>query len=130
MSYKNTTQNWKIPLYKVHVSQTDVKSVFGVLKRGTDWTLGKEVIDLEENLAQYVGSKYCLTFNSGTSAGHALMIAMNLKKSEVLVPSFSFIATANWPLMVNAVPKFIDIEEKTLGMDPKKLKKKFLKKQN
>ena len=42
------------------------------------------------------------------------MIAMNLEKSQVLVPSFSFIATANWPLMVGAHPKFVDIEEETL----------------
>jgi len=128
LNYKNSTQNWKIPLYKVHVSHSDLKSVRDVLKRGTDWALGKEITDLEKKLSQYVDCKYCLAFNSGTSAGHALMIAMNLKKSEVLVPSFSFIATANWPLMVDAIPKFVDIEEKTLGLDPNKIAQKISKK--
>ena len=128
MNHKTSTDNWKIPLYKVHVSSSDITSVRNVLKRGMDWALGKEIIDLEKKLSEYVKCKYCLTFNSGTSAGHALMIAMNLKKSEVIVPSFSFIATANWPLMVDAIPKFADIEEDTLGLDPNKIQEKINKK--
>ncbi len=128
MNHKASTDNWKIPLYKVHVSSSDIKSVRNVIKRGTDWALGKEIIDLEKKLSEYVDCKYCLAFNSGTSAGHALMIAMNLKKYEVIVPSFSFIATANWPLMVGAIPKFADIEEETLGLDPNKIQQKINKK--
>tara|TARA_B100000029_G_scaffold118315_1_gene111464 strand:+ start:1289 stop:2431 length:1143 start_codon:yes stop_codon:yes gene_type:complete len=128
LNHKASTDNWKIPLYKVHVSSSDIKSVRNVIKRGTDWALGKEIIDLEKKLSEYVDCKYCLAFNSGTSAGHALMIAMNLKKYEVIVPSFSFIATANWPLMVGAIPKFADIEEETLGLDPNKIQQKINKK--
>ena len=98
----------------MHVNKTDLKYVNSVIKRGMNWALGPEIISLEKKLAHYVGSKHCVSFNSGTSAGHAVMIAMNLQKSQVLVPSFSFIATANWPLMVNASPKFIDIEHEVL----------------
>ena len=123
---KNT--KWKIPLYKVHVNQTDSQYVSSVIKRGMNWALGPEIISLEKKLAQYVGTKHCVSFNSGTSAGHAVMIAMNLEKSQIVVPSFSFIATANWPLMVNAHPKFVDIEEETLGMDPNKIKQKLSQK--
>ena len=119
---------WKIPLYKVHVNKTDLDYVSSVIKRGMNWALGPEIISLEKKLARYVGSKHCVCFNSGTSAGHAVMIAMNLEKSQVLVPSFSFIATANWPLMVGAHPKFVDIEEETLGMDPNKIEQKISQK--
>ena len=68
-----------------------------------------------------------MTFNSGTSAGHAALLALNINSGDVLVPSFTFIATANWPLMVNAKPKFVDIDEKRFGMDPQSLDKKISK---
>lgn len=113
---------WKIPLYKVHVDEEDVRSVSRVIKRGMDWAIGPEIEQFEESLANYVGTDYCLTFNSGTSAGHAALLALGIKRNdEIIVPSFTFIATANWVLMVNAKPKFVDIEEETLGLDPDKI---------
>jgi perosamine synthetase len=114
---------WKIPLYKVHVDDEDVQAVSKVIKRGMDWAIGPEIEQFEKLLANYVGSDYCLTFNSGTSAGHAALLALNIKTNdEIIIPSFTFIATANWTLMVNAKPKFVDIEEDTLGLDPQKVK--------
>ncbi len=114
---------WKIPLYKVYVDDEDVRAVSKVIKRGMDWAIGPEIEQFEKLLANYVGSDYCLTFNSGTSAGHAALLALNIKTNdEIIIPSFTFIATANWTLMVNAKPKFVDIEEETLGLDPQKLK--------
>lgn len=97
----------------------DIQAVTKVIKRGTDWAIGPEVEEFEKLLADYVGTDYCLTFNSGTSALHAALIATNTKKgNEVIVPSFTFIATPNSALMVNATPKFVDIEQDTLGIDP------------
>ena len=114
---------WKIPLYKVYVDDEDVQAVSKVIKRGMDWAIGPEIEQFEKLLANYVGSDYCLTFNSGTSAGHASLLALNIKTNdEIIIPSFTFIATANWTLMVNAKPKFVDIEEETLGLDPQKVK--------
>jgi perosamine synthetase len=110
---------WKIPLYKVDWDKEDVKTVTGVIKRGMDWAIGPEIEEFEQSLAHYHNSKYCVVFNSGTSAGHAALLSLNLKpSSEIIVPSFTFIATANWPLMVDQKPIFSEIEEKTLGMDP------------
>ncbi len=115
--------NWKIPLYKVYADNDDVKSVSSVINRGMDWAIGPEIEQFEKLLASYVGSKYCLTFNSGTSAGHATLIAFGIKPNdEIIIPSFTFIATANWVQMVKAKPKFVDIEEDTLGLDPDKVK--------
>ena len=111
--------NWKIPLYKVDWDKDDVKTVTNVIKRGMDWAIGPEIEEFEQSLANYHDSKYCVVFNSGTSAGHAALLSLNLKpSSEIIVPSFTFIATANWPLMVGTKPIFSEIEEETLGMDP------------
>ena len=126
---KIKTTKWKIPLYKVFTDEKDIKKISTVLKRGMDWAIGPEIEKLELALAQYIGRKYCVTFNSGTSAGHAALIALGINiKSEIIVPSFTFISTANWPLMVHATPKFVDTEMQTYGMDPKDLESKISKK--
>ena len=116
--------NWKIPLYRVSNDSSEIKAVSKVIKRGMDWAIGPEIEEFEKSLASYIGTKYCVSFNSGTSAGHAALLTYNLKeKHQVLIPSFSFIATGNWPLMVNSEAKFVDIEEENFGMDPYQLKK-------
>lgn len=110
---------WKIPLYRISSDEEDVKAVSKVILRGTDWAIGKEIEEFEELLANYVGTKYCLMFNSGTSALHAGLLATGVDyRHEVIIPSFTFIATANSVLMVNAKPKFVDIEDETYGLDP------------
>lgn len=115
---------WKIPHYKILVDKDDVKSVSDVIKRKMLWAIGPEINKFEKMLASYVGSKYCLTFNSGTSALHASLLALKIQeKQEVLVPSFTFIATANSVRMVNATPKFVDIENETFGIDPVQIEK-------
>jgi len=120
---------WKIPLYRIFTDDDDQKSISKVLKRGMDWAIGPEIIQFEKNLANYVGSKYCLSFNSGTSALHASLLAAGISQNhEVIVPSFSFIATSNSALMVNAVPKFVDIDKDTLGLDPTILENTLTKK--
>ena len=126
---KIKTTKWKIPLYKVFTDEKDIKKISTVLKRGMDWAIGPEIEKLESALAQYIGRRYCVVFNSGTSAGHAALIALGINsKAEVIVPAFTFISTANWPLMVQARPKFADIEMQTYGMDPKDLETKISKK--
>ena len=121
------TSQWKIPLFKINVSPSDVSAVTSVIKRGTDWACGPEITQFEKELSNYVGCKYSLTFNSGTSAGHAVLIALGLQNKEVMIPSLTFISTANWPLMTGNKPKFVDIEEETLGLDPIKIEKKISK---
>ena len=111
-------------MYKVSNDSSEIIAVSKVIKRGMDWAIGPEIEEFENALAKYIGTKYCVSFNSGTSAGHAALLTYNLKKNdEVLVPSFSFIATANWPLMVNSKTKFVDIENKNYGMDPNEIEK-------
>ena len=112
--------NWKIPLYKIHNSQDDLDSVSSIVRRNMGWAIGPEIKKFEKELARYVGAKYCLTFNSGTSALHASLISISLRPNEeVLVPSFTFISTANSILMAGGIPHFVDIEKERLGLDPR-----------
>ena len=71
-----------------------------------------------------MGRKHAVSFNSGTSALHAAMIALGIGPGdEVVVPSFTFIATANASLFVQAAPVFADIEPTTYGLDPASVEK-------
>ena len=117
----------KIPLYKIFTDREDNRAVNKVLQRGMDWAIGHEIAEFEKKIANYIGTKYCVAFNSGTSAGHAALLAININSGEVIVPSFTFISTANWPLMVNAKPKFVDIEEENFGLSPERVKVEITK---
>ena len=118
--------DWKIPLYKIYTDDEDVNLITKIIKRGKDWALGPEIEELENALKNYVGTDYCITLNSGTSALHATLLAHNIGfNDKVIVPSFSFISTANSVLFVNAKPVFSDIEDETFGLDPKLIPNKI-----
>jgi dTDP-4-amino-4,6-dideoxygalactose transaminase len=113
---------WKIPLYEVFWDKEDLEAVAKVIRRGTFWAVGPEIEEFEKATAEYVDRKYAVAFNSGTSALHALMLACNIgAKAKVIVPSFTFIATANSPLFTGAKPVFADIEPDTFALDAEKV---------
>ncbi len=120
--------NWKIPLFKIYWEKDDIDSVSKVIKRGSYWTTGPENKKLEEKIADYIGKKYALSFNSGTSALHADLLAHDVKDSEIIVPSFTFISTANSVILANAKPVFAEIEDKSYGLDPEDVKEKITNK--
>jgi len=121
--------NKETPLFKIYWDEDDVKAVTDVIKSGANWAIGENIEKFEKDLARYAGVKYALTFNSGTSALHSLMIAYGFSPGdEIIVPSFTFIATANTPFFVGAKPVFADIEEETFGLDPKDIEKRITKK--
>lgn len=120
---------WEIPLFKIYWDEEDVKAVDGEIKSGMNWAVGKNVEKFETLLNDEMGSKYSIAFNSGTSAIHALLLAHGIGAGdEVIVPSFTFIATANAPLFVKAKPVFADIEKETLGLDPESVNETITKK--
>jgi len=120
--------SWKIPLFKMYCDDADVKAVNTILKRGMFWGLSSETIQLEKMISKICGVKYCIVFNSGTSALHAIMLASGFKNpNEIIVPSFTFIATTNSVQFVGAIPKFADIEDQTLGLDPTDIQNKIKK---
>jgi len=117
---------WKIPLFKIYWDKEDVNAAKNVIISGMNWATGKYIEEFEKRISEYLGVKYCVSFNSGTSALYSVLIAYGIKQGdEVIVPSFSFIATANAPLFVGAKPVFAEIEESTLGLDPKDVERKI-----
>ena len=119
----------KIPLFKIYWDEEDVKAVTDVIKRGSYWATGPEIKKFEEMVAEYVGKKYAVAFNSGTSALHAILLAYGIGEGdEVIVPSFTFVSTANAPLFVGAKPVFAEIEDETYGLDSEDVKERITKK--
>jgi len=124
-----SVDSWIIPLYKIYTDEEDLGLITKIIKRGTQWAIGPEIEEFENAIRDYVGCNYCVTLNSGTSALHATLLAYGLgKEDDIIIPSFSFISTANSVLMVNAKPIFADIEENNFGLDPNSIENKITKK--
>jgi perosamine synthetase len=116
----------KIPLFKIHWDEEDIRLVEKVIRSGSSWCIGPEIDELEEKIASYLGLNHCVLLNSGGAALLALMKAYGFSKGdEVIVPSFTFIATAYAPLYVGAQPVFADIEEQTFGLDVEDVKRRI-----
>jgi len=118
--------DWKIPLYKIYWDEEDVNGIVETIKRGMFWAIGPNIEEFEGLVAEHVGAKYALAFNSGTSALHAILLAYDISEGdEIIVPSFTFIATANCALFVRAKPVFAEIEQKTYGLNPEDVKERI-----
>ena len=84
--------------------------------------VGKFVSLFEKKLSQYTRTKYTIATSSGTSALHLVLRYFDLgPEDEVLVPSLTYVATANAVTYCGATPNFLDIERESLGVCPKKL---------
>jgi len=119
---------WKIPLFRSYWDESDIEAVAKVIRRGTYWAAGPEIEQLEKKIAAFVGTQYAVSFNSGTSALHADLLAHNITDGEVIIPSFTFIATANAVVLAGAKPIFAEIEDQTYGLTPEDVKEKITSK--
>lgn len=96
-------------------------NIQNVLAHGK-YILGPEVAELEEKLAEFSGTKHCITVANGTDALQIAQMAVGVGYGdEVIVPGFSYIATAETPAVLGARPVYVDIDPKTYNMDPAKL---------
>jgi dTDP-4-amino-4,6-dideoxygalactose transaminase len=115
-----------IPLFEIAWDETDISNVVESLSRGSYWAKGPFVDQFEEGLESYFGINHTITTNSGTTALVAALKACGVGQGdEVIVPSFTFIATANVVKLVGATPVFADIEADTFGLDPESVKSKI-----
>lgn len=88
-----------------------------VLEHGK-YILGPEVEELEEKLADYTGARYCISCANGTDALQIALMALGVcPGDEVIVPAFSYIATAEAVAVLGARPVFIDIRPDTYNLD-------------
>ena len=89
---------------------------------------GKEVTELEEQLAEYVGVKHCVSCANGTEAMTLVMMAWGIKAGDaVFVPDFTFFSTGEIVSFVGATPVFVDVDRGTLNIDTLKLEKAIQK---
>lgn len=107
------------------VDQEDIEAVITAL-RG-DWlTTGPMVGEFEREFAQQVDAPFAVALSSGTAALHATMSALGVKAGdEVIVPTLTFVATANCVVYCGATPVFADVDPQTLLIDPFDVERKI-----
>jgi len=118
------------------IGKEEEKLLLKVLRSGKWWRGGtlqemKESVtgQFEKEYAKFTGAKFCLAVSNGTAAPELALKAAGLGTGdEVLVPSISFVVTGTVPLLVNAVPVFVDIDPETYQMDPADIERKITKK--
>lgn len=107
----------KIPLYQPTLGEEEEESVLRVI-RSKKLSTGLETEKFEKEFADFVGKRYAVAVNSGTSALHLAVKALGWKRGdEVITTPYSFIATSNVLLYENITPIFVDIDPKTLNID-------------
>ena len=128
MKKKNSLTIKKINLSAPFIEDDDIKAVTDVLKTRF-LSLGPKLPEFEEKFAKYIGTKYAIALNSGTSALHLAIKALGIGPGdEVIVTPFSFVASVNCVLFEGATPVFVDIDPVTFNIDTKKIESKITKK--
>lgn len=124
-----TTNSLKYPIYRPYFTGNEKKYVEECLDEGWISSIGKFVDKFEKSFSEYIGLKYSISSTSGTSSLHLAMLALGIKKGdEVLVPSLTFVATANAIAYCGATPVFVDSNSDTFLLDTEDLKSKITKK--
>lgn len=105
-----------IPLASPDINDEDIGEVVRVLKSGM-LVQGPEVENLEKRIAAFIGVKHCIAASNGTATLHLSLIAMGIGAGdEVIVPAFSYIATANVVELTGATSVFVDIDIETFNI--------------
>lgn len=116
-----------IKLAKPHIPDKAIEKVVKVLKSG-NLVQGKYVTEFESALCDYLNVKNAIVVSSGTAALHLALLALGIKKGdEVIVPAFTFPATANAVELVGAKPIFVDINLSDFCIDSSKIEKVITK---
>jgi perosamine synthetase len=129
------TRNKPWPSYPV-IGNEEKKAVLDVLNEGRlstfiasagqDFLGGKRIRELERLFREYHNVKHAVSFNSGTAALHAAVVACGVQPAEeVITTPYTFTSTATSAFMHNAIPVFADIKPDTCNIDPNEIKKKI-----
>lgn len=118
-----------IPISEPNIGSLEVKYVSDAVKSGWVSSLGKYIVEFETKFSKYCERKYGVVTSNGTVALHLALLALDIGKGdEVIVPNFTFIATANAVTYTGAKVVLADIESDTWNIDPKQIEKLITKK--
>jgi perosamine synthetase len=117
-----------IPYGRQCIDEADIQAVVDVLR--SDWlTTGPKINEFEHAFACHVGAEHAVAVTNGTAALHAAMYALNIGPGdEVIVPSITFVATANAVVYQGATPVFVDVDPSSLLIDPRRIEEKITNK--
>jgi perosamine synthetase len=114
------------------IGDEEIKAVIRVMRSGVlthGLGAGPMVTEFENSYAKSVRAKCAVAMNSGTAALHSALVAVGVKRGdEVILPSFTFVATAEVVVFQGAKPVFVDIEPDTYTISPKAIEKAVTKK--
>jgi len=117
-----------IPLSSPDITKKEIEVINKVLA-SSHLSIGPKIKEFEKKLAEFIGVKYAVGINSGTSGLHLCIRSLNIKDGdEVITSPFSFIASANCMLFERAKPVFVDIDENSLCINPDKIEEKITSK--
>lgn len=118
-----------IPLYEPNISAKDINEVTKALKTKNLSGASKTISDFEKKFNEKYNLKYSLAINNGTSALHLGLLAIGIKKGdEVIIPSLTFIATANAVSYIGAKPVIVDVDPDTYQISIDEIIKNISKK--
>ncbi len=96
----------------------DIEAAVEVLRSGM-LIQGSQVEELEKNIIRYTGGRHAIAAANGTATLHLSLVALGIGRGdEVIVPAFSYMATANVVELVGATPVFVDIDKRTFNINP------------
>lgn len=117
-----------IPLSNPNISELEIQAVVDVL-RSPSLSLGPKIPEFEAKISSYVGTKYAVAVANGTCALHLVLRALGIGKGdEVITTPYTFIASSNSILFVEAKPVFVDINPNDYNIDVNLIEKKITKK--
>jgi perosamine synthetase len=115
--------------FKIRVAEpvldgNESKYVLNCLEENWISSKGKYIDTFERLLAEYCGTRHAIVTNNGTTSLHLALAAMGVAEGdEVIMPTLSYVATANAAVYCNATPVFVDCEPEYFSMDPEKIEK-------
>jgi dTDP-4-amino-4,6-dideoxygalactose transaminase len=120
----------KVPLLDLNAQlktiEKEVKAAVSDVIDSTQYIMGPKVVELEEQIAQYVGAKYATGVSSGTDALLISLMALDIGPGDIVITTpFSFFATAGVIARLGATPAFVDIDPDTYNLSPAALRKWF-----
>jgi len=122
---KRPSDKKKIPVCEPSLTELESAYVSKVMRSKWISSLGPEVKMFEKEFAEKIGTKYAISCTSGTTALHLALAALNVKPGEeVIIPTFTMIATINAILYCGGTPVLVDVDE-SMNMDVKQLEKKI-----